>query len=339
MSPRQFRPRAAVPLGLAAALLLPGCSGRQSALAPASPQAELLAGLWWAMLIVAALVTALVLALLLVGLARGRGERPPRPLPRRGSRRLVIGGGIILPVVVVIPFVVSSFSIGRIVDAPAPADALTVEVIGRLWWWEVHYLDAAGERIATTANEIHVPVGRPVRFLLSSDNVIHSFWVPNLQGKMDMIPGMVNTTWFQAEAPGVFRGQCAEFCGTQHALMAFLLVAEPAAQFERWLQDQQRPAREPTTPQAIRGKEVFFAAACDSCHTIRGTPADAKSGPDLTHIGSRRTLAAATIPNNLGYLGGWVADPQHVKPGNLMPPAQLAPAKLNALIRYLESLQ
>lgn len=330
--------RRAIPAGA-----LTACPGHafsfQSALDPAGPHAEVLADLWWVIAAVATAVTVLVIVLLLFGVFRAFGKRPERPLGARPGRNIVIAGGIMLPLVVVIPFALSSFSISRQIDGPAPADALTIEVVGRLWWWEIHYQDADGRRIATTANEIHIPVGQPVQFLLTSDNVIHSFWVPNLQGKKDMIPGQVNTSWLQADAAGVFRGQCAEFCGRQHGLMAFELVAEPPEQFERWLARERQPAMEPQTAEARLGREVFLNASCIECHTIRGTRADATDGPDLTHIGSRRTLAAATLPNNIGHLGGWVADPQRAKPGNLMPPSTLSPTEFKALIRYLESLK
>ena len=214
-----------------------------------------------------------------------------------------------------------------------------MEVTGRLWWWELRYLDADGGEIARTANEMHIPVGEPVTLRLISDNVIHSFWVPQLQGKTDMIPGRVNESWIQAGEPGVYRGQCAEFCGVQHSMMAFLAIAEPAEAFDRWLARQAQPAAEPTEPSLVRGRDVFLRAGCGGCHTVRGTPAAGRTGPDLTHIAGRRTLAAATVPNTRGHLAGWISDPQHVKPGNKMPAATLEPGDLHALIAYLESLE
>lgn len=319
-------------------LVLCGCSGSQSVLNPAGPQAERIATLWWAMLLVAAAVLALVVALLLVASLRSRGERPVRPLDARKSHMLVLCGGVLLPLAVIVPFIASSFSLGAAIGTPPPG-AMTIEVIGRMWWWEVHYQDRNGRRIATTANEIHIPVGRPVRFLLESGDVIHSFWLPNLNGKTDMVPGRTNVSWLQADRSGVYRGQCAEFCGVQHGLMAFLVVAQPPEQFDAWLTRQRQPAREPGTEELQRGRTVFLESTCRDCHAIRGTPATATAGPDLTHIGSRRMLAAATVANNTGHLGGWIADPQHIKPGNAMPPTALPPADLKALIRYLESLQ
>lgn len=319
--------------------LIASCSGSQSALDPRGPHAELIADLWWPMLFVGALVTLLVLIALLVALFRSSGNRPERPLHARQSWRLVVAGGIILPLIVSVPFLAASFAIGSIIDSKAPENALTVEVVGRLWWWEAHYQDEDGNRVATVANEIHLPVGKPVRFLLTSDDVIHSFWVPNLHGKTDMIPGLVNETWAVADEPGVYRGQCTEYCGVQHALMAFLVVAEPEQHFNDWLARQQRNAVEPREPGEERGKEVFLASHCVQCHTVRGTAANGRLGPDLTHVGTRRTLAAATVPNTRGHLGGWIADPQGIKPGNQMPPTQLSPQDFKALLRYLESLQ
>lgn len=322
-----------------AAPLLAACEGPQSTLDPAGAAADLIARLWWPTLLFATFVTLLVLSLLAVAVLRARRKQIALPLNARQSRNLVIAGGIILPLAATIPFALSSFSIGRVIDAPLPDDAMTVEVIGKQWWWEVHYLDEAGERIATTANEIHIPVGEPVRFLLKSDNVIHSFWVPNLQGKTDMMPGRTNVTSLTADEPGVYRGQCAEYCGTQHALMAFLLVAEEPEAFDAWLEGQRQPASAPQMQAQVDGQEVFMQAGCAGCHAIRGTSASGEEGPDLTHLASRRTLAGATVPNRIGHLGGWISDPQHVKPGNKMPPSELTPEELKSLLAYLESLE
>lgn len=188
-------------------------------------------------------------------------------------------------------------------------------------------------------NDIHVPVGEPVRFRLRSDNVIHSFWVPNLQGKTDMIPGRVKETWMTAAEEGVYRGLCAEFCGLQHARMQFILVAEPGDAFRAWLEHQSRPAVETGDPALERGREAFMSAGCAGCHTIRGTAAAGQLGPDLTHIASRRRLAAATIPNTRGHLGGWITDPQSTKPGAKMPSNVFEPQQLHRLLDYLGSLR
>ncbi|WP_372625132.1 c-type cytochrome [Falsiroseomonas sp.] len=252
---------------------------------------------------------------------------------------LVIAGGGVLPLAAILGLVVSGTLISRRVVSHPTQDAVTIEVSGRLWWWEFRYLDEASRPVAVTANQLHHPAGRPAHFLLRSDNVIHSFWVPNLRGNTDLIPGQVNEIWMRPAEPGTYRGQCAEFCGTQHALMAFVVVVEPSERFAAWLEHQARPAVTMEAPLLVRGQEVFLAAGCGDCHAVRGTPADGQLGPDLTHLGSRLTLAAATLPKTRGHLGGWIADPQHVKPGNLMPSFALPPADLLALLSYLEALR
>ena len=203
---------------------------------------------------------------------------------------------------------------------------------GHQWWWEVNYENPVASRSFTTANEIHIPVGQPVVLKLTSQDVIHSFWVPNLHGKKDLIPGHASMTWLQADKPGTFRGQCAEFCGHQHAHMAFTVVAEPPEQFYAWYDGQTRPAVQPAGESQQRGRQVFLSSACVMCHTIQGTPAGATVGPNLTHV-------AGTLANNRGNLGGWVADSQEIKPGNHMPPNILRAEDLQSLLDYLESLK
>jgi cytochrome c oxidase subunit 2 len=341
---RRRAPRPAIAAFLTAGALLSGCSGNHSALNPASDAAERIASLWWIMLVGAAIIFFAVMALLLIGIARGRGERE-RSLDERNSLRLVLAGGVVIPAIVLLVLVVGSVYVGKeVISQPifsqAPADRLTIKVIGQLWWWEVHYFDQHHRHIATTANEIHVPVGRPVRFLLDSPNVIHSFWVPNLHGKIDLIPGQVNSLTFNARHVGIYKGQCAEFCGVQHAKMQFLVVAEPEEQFQRWLQQQMQPAQDPVEPVLLHGRKVFLHSRCIECHTIRGVHvAKQNIGPDLTHVGSRLTLAAKTIPNTIGHMGGWIMAPQDIKPGSLMPPTPLEPEDLRALIYYLQSLE
>lgn len=324
---------------LLAGLLLAGCGGPglQSALSPGSPQAERLAGLSWGMFAVAALILVGTLSALVVALWRGGDS--PRPLTPAGQRWLVIAGGLLLPAIVLPVLIVSSFQLSRSVLGAPPPDALAIDVIGHQFWWEIHYQDRDGQRIATAANELHVPVGRPVRLQLSTRDVIHSFWVPNLHGKMDMVPGQVNLLSFEAREPGIYRGQCAEYCGVQHSLMAFLVVAQPRAEFDAWLERQRQPAASPATPVLQEGFRVFMGSRCPECHTLRGTRADGKHGPDLTRLGSRRTLGAGTVPNTRGHLAGWILDPQGVKPGNQMPPIDVGPEDLPALLAYLESLK
>ena len=326
--------------GLAAMiLLLSGCSGVQSALDPASPQAARISNLWWLMVGVCSAVLLCVTGFLVYAICH------PRPsdvgaAEARVERRLTLGvaGATAVTVVILFVLLVASISTGRGL-APPSADPLTIEVTGHQWWWEVRYLDPVPSQQVTTANEIHVPVGRPVLLKLTSRDVIHSLWAPNLQGKRDLIPGHTTSIAFQAETPGVYRGQCAEFCGYQHAYMAFLIVAEPPDQFAAWLELQRQPAAQPGDKIQQAGQEVFVSAACAFCHTIQGTPAGGKMAPDLTHLSSRRTIAAGTLPNTRGHLAAWIIDPQNIKPGNKMPPNNLNPGDLQALLAYLEGLK
>jgi cytochrome c oxidase subunit 2 len=212
---------------------------------------------------------------------------------------------------------------------------LRIHVTGVQWWWRVFY----PEEQVTTANEIHIPTNRPVELLLDTNDVIHSFWVPRLHGKVDMIPGKTNTLVLQADTPGEYVGECAEFCGTQHARMHLRVIAQSPEEFDAWLQAQSQPA--PSPPEGIlrEGQQIFLGSACVYCHAIRGTNASGVIGPDLTHLASRRTLAAGTVPNTRGYLMGWIADPHGIKPGNRMPPTYLDADDLDALVTYLESLE
>jgi cytochrome c oxidase subunit 2 len=248
---------------------------------------------------------------------------------------------VAVTVVILFIFLIADFSTGRALASLAQqrGDALTIEVVGHQWWWEIRYRDTQAHRILTTANEIHVPVGRPVRLRMSSTDVIHSFWVPNLHGKKDLIPGYMSTAWFRADQPGVYRGQCAEFCGHQHAKMGLLVVAQAPEEFHRWYEHQLKTAPPPADSVQARGQEVFETHSCAMCHTIRGTQAGGRVAPDLTHLASRRTLAAAVLPNNRGHLGGWITDPQRIKPGTRMPPNQIPSEDLQALLSYLQSLK
>jgi cytochrome c oxidase subunit 2 len=226
-------------------------------------------------------------------------------------------------------------------DLPAgAANPVVIKITGHQWWWQVEYEnEAEPSKMMTTANELHVPVGRPVKLNLQSSDVIHSFWVPNMHGKKDLVPGHPTDMWLRATQPGRFRGQCAEFCGLQHAHMRLTFVAEPSEQFDQWMQGQSSDAPPPVTPTAHRGLDVFMSNQCMMCHAISGTNARATVGPDLTHIGSRAMLASGAIPNTRGYLAGWIANPQNIKPGVRMPPNALASDDLNALLDYLESLK
>jgi cytochrome c oxidase subunit 2 len=216
---------------------------------------------------------------------------------------------------------------------------LLLKVTARQWWWEVQYEEGGPSEFVTDANEIHLPVGRTVAIDLHSPDVIHSFWVPNLHGKRDMIPGHPTRIFLRADEPGTYWGQCAEFCGYEHAKMRFAVIVEPPDQFKSWLEAQRKPAAPPQSDSERRGQQVFLGTTCIMCHTIQGTPARGTVGPNLTHIASRTRLAAGTLPNTRGHLAGWVADPQRIKPGVRMPMNPLSPEELRTLLDYLESLK
>ena len=312
----------------------------QSVFAPMGPQAARIALLWWLMLGAAAVVFTFVVAWMLWAILRHRRtwdvERKPSDERRLA---LAVSGAVAATVAVLLVFLIADFSTARAVGTLPNEEPLRIEVIGHQWWWEVHYPDTVPVRRVTTANEIHIPVGRPVVLETTSRDVIHSLWVPNLHGKKDLVPGHTSVTWFQADTPGVYRGQCAEFCGHQHAHMALVVVAEEPSRFEEWLEGQRRAAAPPADSLLRRGEQVFLSGTCVMCHTVRGTPAGGRVGPDLTHIASRLTIAAGTMRNTRGSLAAWVSDPQRIKPGVRMPPNQLTPADLHALLGYLESLR
>ena len=321
-----------------------GCRGapNQSVLEPSGPVAERLSDMWWFSLTVATMVyLATIGALMWAALRARRRERAGESLPTGSERRMTWGVGMAVGATVLTLLVYYGYdlSVGRVLRLPLSDRPLTIQLIGHQWWWEARYPGNAPQDQVTTANELHVPVGRPVLIEVTSRDVIHSVWIPNLAGKKDLIPGYTDSLWFQADTPGVYRGQCAEFCGHQHAKMALEVVAEPPDDFERWLTRSRQPARPPSDSLEQRGLEIFLAGPCATCHAIQGTPAGSNNGPDLTHFASRRRIAAGTLPNNRGNLAGWIVDPQRVKPGNYMPPNTLSPDDLDALLSYLLSLQ
>lgn len=323
---------------LAIAFCTVGCEGVQSALDPRSPQAYRIAILWWVMLAFATLIFFVVISLVVLAVQRVTSSEPTALGPTK-SRNLVLIGGFAIPLIILCTFVAYSVSVGRAVVSPPTEFPVTVEVIGRQWWWEVNYLNSDGSLITRTANEIHLPAGQPVNFILKGADVIHSFWVPNLHGKTDMIPGQTNHTWFRAGEPGVFRGQCAEFCGLQHALMAFWVVVEPLEDFNAWLERQQKPIEPPADSLEARGREVFLSSSCVLCHTVSQTRAQGRVGPDLTNLGSRRTIAAGTKPNTSEHLAAWIRNPHAIKPGTRMPPTNWDDQTLQAVISYLQNLR
>jgi cytochrome c oxidase subunit 2 len=259
------------------------------------------------------------------------------PGPERGTS-IAVGAAVVATVAMIGALTLASFLATRSFSA-APKDPLRIRVRGYQWWWQVTYLDPAPAHNLTTANEIRVPAGRRVSLELVGGDVIHSFWAPNLAGKQDLIPGRDNRLAFTATEPGTYRGQCAEFCGLQHAHMSLFVIAEPAEQFERWRNTQLRRAAAPVTDEEETGRQIVTGKACAACHTIRGTEAAGVVGPDLTHIASRTYIAAGLLPTTRGSLAAWVADPQTIKPGNNMPMVPLTGDELRAVSAYLVSLK
>lgn len=344
LSGRGLSGRVSRSLLVVAALLALGACGPmdQSMLAPAGPIAGRVARLWWFSLAVSTVVYLATMAMLFAAMLRARRrERSGATADTAGDRRLtaVVIGAVGATVAILMVFFGYDLSVGRTLTIIPSQRPITIELTGHQWWWEVTYADPSPQGRFTTANEIHVPVGEPVLFLLASGDVIHSLWVPNLAGKKDLIPGFTQSFWFQADTAGVYRGQCAEFCGHQHAKMALLVIAEPMAEFQEWARQQRQTATTPSDSMQARGQEIFLTGSCVMCHSIRGTPAGSHAGPDLTHLASRRTIAAGTLPNVRGALAGWIVDPQQVKPGTKMPPNRLTPDDLNALLAYMESLR
>jgi cytochrome c oxidase subunit 2 len=315
------------------------CAGARvpSTLDPHGPSAERIAELAWILFVTGAAVELLVAGALLVALFRRCRERAAPAGGRFSPVFWVVAGGVAMPAVMLVVLMGLSLRAMPVLYPPErPAD-VRVEVIGHQFWWEIVYPDYQ----FTTANEIHVPVGRPVAVKLMGADVIHSFWVPQLQGKLDLIPGKINTIWLQADRPGVYRGQCAEFCGIQHALMILYVIAEPPDAFQAWVAAQQQPAQVPQEPLAQRGAQVFAREGCITCHSIRygPQPVGGTIGPDLTHLASRRTIGAGLLENTRGNLGGWIINSQALKPGNKMPPVPMDGESLQALLAYLESLK
>jgi cytochrome c oxidase subunit 2 len=373
-----MRPWRAAAVAGSAALVLAGAAGCEAvppgAPSPLDPQtlpAARIAELGWAMIAVATLVCAVVLGALFAALFRRRPGEPGEPgagpaAPASGGTAAVVIGGMALPAaVIVLTLAYTVYTLREVAGAGGPgaaqgpggahaahapgaqgaqgtpggppadeAPALAVHVTGRQWWWEVTYPD---EQVVT-ANEIHVPADVPVRFAVTSEDVIHSFWVPQVAGKIDVLPRKTNTVTLRIPRPGVYRGLCAEFCGLQHAHMHLRLVVEPPAAFAAWLDGQRRVPPPPADSLVLQGQGVFLRASCAQCHAVRGVSSGGR-GPDLTHVASRRTLGAGTHENTPAALAGWVADPQAMKPGNKMPPTDLSAEEVRAVVAYLESLE
>jgi cytochrome c oxidase subunit 2 len=324
---------------------LDACKGSQSVLDPAGPPNRAINHLFYSMLVVASIIwLGVVIAAFWAALSRRRRTRedlePIVIAPDEEQRRhaSIVTGLVGATALILIVFLVYDFTLGRAL-AERPSRALTIELIGHQWWWEVHYVDPDPSKIVVDANELHIPAGEPVQIKVTSRDVIHSFWVPNIIGKRDLIPGYTSSLFLNADRPGIYRAQCAEFCGHEHAKMALNVVVHPRAQFAAWLAESRAPAADPTDSSAAEGKKVFLAGPCSSCHSITGTAAYGTVGPNLTHLASRLTIGAGTLPNTRGNLGGWVVDPQAIKPGVRMPSNQLEGKDLRALLDYLETLK
>ena len=322
----------------AASVPLAACAGPHHVFDPAGGPARDIAALGGFLFAVCIVIYVLVMAVLTWALLRRRSEDDGSTRTgRRLARSVAVSTGATTATIV--GLTIASAVTGHGLTSPSGAGAVTVDVVGHQWWWDFQYRDVSPAEFVSTPNELHVPVGQPIVIKTMSRDVIHSFWVPNLHGKRDLIPGQVTNLWIQADRPGVYRGLCAEFCGHQHAQMAFTVVVEPPAKFKAWIDHQRRNASEPVSDRERQGQRVFLQSPCATCHTIRGTPAGSRIGPDLTHIGSRMTLAAGTLPNTAAHLATWLDDPQGVKPGNRMPRVPLSDADREALIAYLRRLQ
>ncbi|WP_137392238.1 cytochrome c oxidase subunit II [Rhodoligotrophos defluvii] len=312
-----------------------GCAGDQSAFSPAGPHAESIDTLFWIMTVAGLLIFLAVMAMAAVAI--GRRGRLGQLL---SSERFVIGAGIVFPIAILTLLLTYGLFVMR-AGAPLAAgeDALRIKVSGERWWWRITYVRPDGTTFES-ANEIRIPVGRPVVLELTTADVIHSFWVPKLAGKLDMIPGRTNELTLQASAEGVSRGQCAEYCGGAHALMSLYVVALAEDAFQEWFAREAGPAPPPETDRERLGQQIFLQNGCGGCHTIRGIGANGAIGPDLTHVGSRLSLAAAALPNDTQAFARWIRNNQHIKPDNLMPDYTiLDESQLIALASYLEGLK
>jgi cytochrome c oxidase subunit 2 len=306
----------------------------QSAFAPIGAEAGRINVLFWIMTIGGTLIFIAVMALAAIAIWGSPGWRA-----RLSRENLITGLGIVFPVVVLTILLVYGLFVLRAGAVAVPENGMRIAISGERWWWRVTYTDDNGNEIAT-ANELHIPVGEPVALELTSPDVIHSFWAPRFAGKLDMIPGRTNILTLTATEEGISRGQCAEYCGGAHAFMSFHVVAQAPEAFEAWLANEAAPAREPQTDAEQRGARLFQSAGCGACHAVRGTPATGVIGPDLTHVGGRMSIAAATLPNDAEAFARWISNNQHIKPENLMPPYEIfSDPELQDLALYLESLK
>ncbi len=314
-----------------------------SIFAPAGPVAAREALLGWGSAALGSVIFIIVCVVLAIGLWRRREAATERvdgsDVAVIGKRehgrelRAIVIFGFVLPAIVLVG--VYTWSISEAIALAVRPEGQQIEVVGHQWWWEVRY-PAEG---VTTANEIHVPEGVPVRVRVSSADVIHSFWVPRLLGKIDLIPGDTNDVWMRADSLGQFLGMCAEYCGVQHARMRFMVVSRTPDEYAAWLTSEKAPARAAATASEVAGQQHFMSTGCAGCHTVRGTAAAGVAGPDLTHFASRLTIGAGTLPNTRGNLAGWIANPQHIKPGNHMPELPITGPELQSILDYVGALR
>jgi cytochrome c oxidase subunit II len=334
-------------LALTLLLAMWACGGQQTQqtmMRPAGPMSSRVESLWWFIFVIAVIVFVIVWVFLTGAAAKRRvhEQLPPdiHPDPLREQRyvrRIIVATA--LSILILFAILGHTVVTGKYMYSLESKNPVSIQVFGHQWWWEVQYPNPDASLWVTTANEIHIPVGVPIVLQTGSKDVIHSFWAPNIQGKRDLIPGHSSAIWFQVDKEGTYRGQCAEFCGQQHAHMAFYIVAESKQKFQAWLDQQRKPAPDPANPTIAHGRDVFEKGTCIMCHTIRGTNAGSRVGPDLTHLASRISIGAGTLPNNPGSLGGWISDPQAIKPGVRMPPNPLPSQDLQALLAYLQTLK
>jgi cytochrome c oxidase subunit II len=325
---------------------VPLSTGVQAPLNPVGPQALYIEHTLLLIFSITSVVFVLVIVVLAYGVFRNHARKGVLPHalvedPHIDQKaRLMVGSALSVTTLLLFVMMVSSFRTSHQTAVLAESEALKIDVYGHQWWWEIEYpINEQPYRVVRTANEIHVPVGTTVTIHGTSRDVIHSFWAPTIHGKKDLLPGYETDLTLQVDQPGTWRGQCAEFCGLQHAHMAFDIVAQSRQDFDRWYLHQLEPAAESPTPEAVHGREVFLSHPCMMCHTIRGTSAHATVGPDLTHLASRSMIAAGTLANTTGNLGGWITNAQSIKPGCRMPPNPMPASDMNDLLAYLETLR
>lgn len=332
-------------IGCTLLLTVAGCASQhsnESVLDPAGPQGDRIAKLFWVFTGVGVFVWCAVILFLVLALWRRRSRETTPILQPAASRErrigLIVTGSVVLTIAILFALLVGEFTTARAMHRFAgDPNAVSIKITAQQWWWEATYQDATPVNVFTTANELHIPVGRPMRFELNSQDVIHSFWVPNLHGKKDCVPGHPTEIWLQADRPGEYWGECAEFCGFEHAQMRLLIVAQPQAEFDAWLTAQRSPPPPPMTEAEIRGQHVFQSNNCVFCHQLSGSWAFGRVGPDLSHVGSKQMLAAGAVGRGPNQLAAWITHPQRIKPGTRMPDFALSHQDLNDLVAFLES--